>query len=122
MARQKGTTQMKKILLVAVLVAFALPAVAAAETWTNVSLIDHMCFSKFKTHPDDHPTSCLIKCAGSGYGIIAADGTWLKFDEAGNQKALAALKATDKKDHIRADVTGTLKDGTIQVTDLTIPK
>ncbi|MFI5168121.1 MAG: hypothetical protein ACHQQS_16055 [Thermoanaerobaculales bacterium] len=79
-----------------------------------------MCLSKVKDDPDSHPASCLVKCAKSGYGVLTSDGTWLKFDKTGNEKALAALQATDKKDHIRVNVTGELKGDTINVTDLTI--
>lgn len=105
--------------LVLALVATAVPALA--EEWKNVPLIDKMCLAKMKATPDAHPTSCLIECADSGYGILLADGTWVKLDKAGNDKALAALKATAKKDHIRVNVTGERKGDTIAVTELTIP-
>ena len=112
---------MKRLVAVLAVVALAGAATAYAEEWTNVALVDHHCMSKVKADPDSHPTSCLIQCAKSGYGILTTDGTWLKFDKAGNEKALEALKATDKKDHIRVNVTGELKNGTIDVTALTIP-
>jgi len=99
--------------------AFAVPALA--EEWKNVPLVDKMCLAKVKANTDKHPTSCLIECADSGYGILIADGTWLKLDKAGNDQALAALKATDKKNHIRVDVTGERTGDTIKVTALTIP-
>lgn len=111
---------MKKLAAVLVTVALAGASAAFAEQWTNVTLVDHHCLNKVKADPDAHPTSCLIQCAHSGYGILTADGAWLKFDKAGNEKALAALKATDKKDHIRVNVTGELKNGTLDVTQLTI--
>lgn len=110
---------MKKLMLVVAL-GLSVPASALAATWDNVSLIDKMCSGKFASNPDAHPTSCLLKCASSGYGIVT-DGKWVKLDKAGNEKALAALKATKKKDHVRADVTGELKGDTIQVSSLTIP-
>lgn len=102
-------------------VALSLPAAAFAETWEKVPLVDHMCLEKVKGDPDSHTTSCLLKCASSGYGIIAPGGTWLAFDDAGNQKAIAAIKATKKKDHVRADVSGERKGDVIAVTSLTIP-
>jgi hypothetical protein len=84
--------------------------------------MDGMCLSKFKgKDPDAHTTSCLMQCQGSGYGILTADGKYLEFDKAGNAKALAALKATRKKDHVRVDVTGEQKGDTIQVQSLKIP-
>jgi len=112
---------MKSILAALAVIALAAPVAARAATWEKVSLIDQMCKAKFESHVDDHPTSCLLKCAGSGYGIITADGKWLKLDKAGNDKAVAALKATSRKDHIRVDVSGALQGDTIAVTSLAIP-
>lgn len=112
---------MKSLFAAVAALALALPVAARAGSWENVSLVDHMCLSKMKEHPDDHPTSCLLKCAGSGYGILTADGKWLKLDKAGNDKALTALKATSRKDHVRANVTGNQVGDTIQVASLAIP-
>jgi hypothetical protein len=95
-----------------------LPALALAASWEKAPLVDKMCVGKVKGDPDSHPTSCLLKCAGSGYGILTGDGAWLKLDKAGNDKAMAALKATNKKDHIRVNVTGELKGDTIEVASL----
>ena len=96
------------------------PALARAETWSAAPLVDKMCSAKVKANPDAHPTSCLLQCAASGYGLLKPDGSWVPFDQAGNQKALAALKATTRKDHVRVDVTGDLKGGVIAVQSLTI--
>lgn len=112
---------MKSMLAALAVLALAAPVAARAASWEKVSLIDQMCKAKFESHADDHPTSCLLKCAGSGYGIITADGKWLKLDKAGNEKAVAALKATSRKDHVRVDVSGALKGDTIAVTSLAIP-
>lgn len=109
---------MKKLVMLFVL--SALPGLALAASWDKVSLVDHMCLNKVKADPDSHPTSCLLKCAGSGYGILTTDGQWLKLDKAGNDKALAALKATKKADHIRVNVTGERKGDTIEVTSLAL--
>ena len=46
---------------------------------------------------------------------MLADGKFVKFDEAGNAKALAALKATKKEKDLKAKVTGTLDGDTVQV-------
>ena len=108
---------MKRFALAIILV---LPLTATAATWENAPLVDHMCVDKVKASPDDHKTSCLIQCAGSGYGILE-NGKWLKFDKAGNDMALAALKATSKKDHVRVNVSGDLSGDTIHVAKLTIP-
>jgi len=108
---------MKKFLPL-VLIALSVPALAGSETWKNVALVDSMCSEKVKADPDKHTAGCAISCAKGGYGIFAANGKYLKFDEAGNAKALEALKGSNKKDHLRAVVTGELDGDVIKVTSL----
>ncbi len=96
---------MTKILVVSAILLIALSSIAAAETWTNVTLIDANCAGKMKADPDKHTVQCALHCADSGLGILTSDGSFLKFDAAGNQKAIAAMKATKKADHLRATVT-----------------
>ena len=82
---------MTKTLLL-ILAAAALPAVLPAETWKNVVLVDSMCAGKaaVKATPDSHTAKCAIQCGASGYGILTADGRYLKFDRKGNEQAAAA--------------------------------
>src|SRR5262245_32842807 len=87
----------------------------AAETWTNVPVIDTSCLAKVKSDPDKHPVSCALQCAKGGYGLLLTDGTYLKFDAAGNEKTLAALKETKKTNTIRATVEGDKDGETIKV-------
>jgi len=103
--------------IVAALVLLPLPALAG-ETWTNVSLIDSACQLKVKDAPDTHTRECALQCAGGGYGILAADGTYLRFDKAGNDKALAMLRASKTRDHLRVNVSGERKGTTIAVASL----
>ena len=107
---------MKKMVL-ALLAMAALSPVLLAETWKNASLMDSMCAAKadVKANPDAHPTKCAIQCQKSGYGILAPDGTFLKFDAAGNTQVEAALKATKKTDHLRVTVDGERKGTEIAV-------
>ena len=107
---------MKKVALLAIL-AMAAPLVLHAEVWKNVSLMDSMCASKdkVKKDPDSHAASCAVQCAKSGFGVLSADGKYLKFDQAGNDQVLAALKSTKKTDHLRVTVDGSLKGDTIEV-------
>ncbi len=91
------------------------PTLALAESWTNVSLVDAKCSAKVAANPDAHTRSCALECAKSGYGVIAADGKFLKFDAAGSEKALALLKASDRKDHLRVNLSGALAGETIAV-------
>lgn len=109
-------------MLAALVVSLSIPCVALAATWDNASLIDQMCAEKEKVkgNPDAHPTSCLLKCADSGYGIKTSDGKYIKLDAAGSKMALAELKKTQKKDHIRVNVTGEEKGGVIQTASLKI--
>ena len=94
---------------------FITAGAGAAETWNDVPMIDVACSTKAKAAPDAHTKACALQCEKSGYGIIAADGAYLSFDEAGNTKAVAALKATKKADHLRVSVTGERKGDTIKV-------
>jgi hypothetical protein len=104
----------KAVLLALSAIGFAVAL--SAETWKNVSVVDAQCVEKVKADPDKHTTKCALACADEGFGILTADGKFLKFDSAGNAKALAALEATKKTDHLRADVEGELSGGEIKVT------
>jgi hypothetical protein len=113
---------MKKVLLLAAAAVFALPLVARAETWKDVSLLDTMCAGKekVKANPDAHPTACAIQCERSGFGIVDSSGKYLKFDKAGNEQVVEALKTTKKTDHLRVTVDGDLKGDTIAVKSVTL--
>ena len=77
--------------------------------------MDANCSAKVKADPDAHTRACALKCAGSGYGIWTADGKYLKFDAAGSEKAKALLEASDRKDHLRVDVSGEVEGETLKV-------
>jgi hypothetical protein len=64
--------------------------------------------------------ACGLQCAKSGFGIIAADGSFLKFDDRGNAKVLAALNASKKTDHLRLSVTGERQGEVIKVSTVKI--
>ena len=107
---------MRKSVLAMLAIAAALPLAAAVQTWTGVALVDQKCSAKFNPSTvDAHTRSCALGCASSGYGILTSDGTFLKFDKDGSQKALDALKVSTKKDHLRATVMGDLDGTTIKV-------
>jgi hypothetical protein len=67
-----------------------------------------------------HTHECLLMpaCEKSGYGIYTDDNKFLKFDEAGNRKALAAIKASTKLDDFEVEVTGEVKGDSIKVASL----
>jgi hypothetical protein len=110
-----------RIVLLLLLGSFiSVPAFAAKETFKNVSVIDVNCHTKFAKDTDAHPRACAIKCAASGYGIFTDDGKYLRFDKKGNKEILAELKASDKKDHLRVDVTGDVEGNRIKVESVTL--
>jgi hypothetical protein len=107
---------MNKLSLAFLSLAAMLPLTAAVQTWTNVSLIDQKCSTQYKpSTADTHTRTCALACESSGYGILTSDGTFLKFDKSGSQKALKELKSSTKKDHIRTTVTGELEGNTLKV-------
>ena len=96
----------------------AIPAFAAGETYKDVSLVDVNCSTKVTADPDSHTRACALKCAASGFGIVTQDKHFLKFDADGNAKIVEALKAFDKKDHLRVDVTGDVQGDVLKVTSI----
>jgi hypothetical protein len=88
----------------------AIPAVA--ETWSG-TLVDVMCKGKDLA---GHTRECALTCAKSGFGVVLADGKFLKFDESGNAKTLGVLKAATKEKDLKAQVTGEKDGEIIQVT------
>ena len=87
---------------------------AFAATW-NGTLTDVMCKDKDVAN---HTKSCALGCAKSGFGVVTADGKFLKLDEAGNSKALAALKSSSKEKDLKVTVSGDLDGETIKVNSL----
>jgi hypothetical protein len=69
-----------------------------------------------------HTRECLLmpECQKSGYGVYMSDNKFLKFDEAGNRKALAVVKASSKLDDFEVEVTGEVKGDTIKVASLKV--
>ena len=96
----------------------AMPAWAAVETYKDVSVVDVNCSTKVAADPDSHTRACALKCAASGFGIVTKDKQFLKFDAEGNAKIADALKASEKKDHLRVDVSGDVQGDTLKVTSI----
>jgi len=91
----------------------ALPALG--ESFHDVAVVDKNCSGKVAGNPDAHTRDCALKCASSGYGIITNDQKFLKFDAEGNAKLKQALQASDKKDHLRVDLSGDVENDTLKV-------
>jgi hypothetical protein len=101
---------MRKLFLVTAALATAIVS-TAAESWTG-TVVDVMCKGKDLAN---HTSKCAVSCAKGGYGLVLPDGKFVKFDESGNAKALAALKATAKEKDIKARVSGSLDGEVIKV-------
>jgi len=97
--------------------AAALLSVAAFAETFNGTVVDVSCKGKDLA---SHTKKCAIGCAKSGYALVTSDGKFLKFDEKGNAKALAALKATSKENDLKATVEGTMDGEVLNVTSISI--
>ncbi len=96
----------------------ATPALAAPQSFKDVSIIDVACSKQTAADADSHTRDCALGCKESGFGIVTADKKFLKFDASGNAKILEQMKASDKTDHLRVNVTGEVKGDTIAVTSV----
>lgn len=96
----------------------AMPAFAAAETYKDVPVVDANCSTMATADPDSHTRACALKCAASGFGILTHDKKFLKFDAEGNAEITEALKASDRKDHLRVDVSGDVQGDVLKVTSI----
>jgi hypothetical protein len=108
-------------------------AASAAPTTVQGVLIDKECSSKAEVRvvpgagleggmlvAYTHMRQCALMpaCQKSGYGVFTYDNKFLTFDVAGNQRALAALKASKKEDDLKVEVTGEIQGDTIKVVSL----
>lgn len=83
----------------------------AAETWTG-TVVDVMCKGKDLA---SHTRECAVNCAKGGYGLVLADGKFVKFDEGGNARTLGQLKKLGREKDLKAKVTGELAGDVIKV-------
>src|SRR5262249_13018653 len=114
-----GGKMMRKIAGLLILAGLAIAsALAATETFSDVSVIDVSCSKKAAADPDTHTRACALGCSGSGFGFYTKEKNFVKLDAEGNKKILAELKASEKKDHFRADITGEVKGDTISVSSV----
>lgn len=106
---------MRKTFVLVLLAMAAVPALAASESFHDVSVVDSKCAAKVASNPDEHTRACAMSCASAGFVIITPDKKILKLDAAGNSTVAQELKASQKKDHLRADVTGDVEGDTFKV-------
>src|ERR1700677_1457908 len=86
-------------------------ALASAETFSG-TVVDVMCKGKDLA---GHTRSCALDCAKSGFGLVEADGKFLKFDESGNARTLSMLKKSGKEKDLKVKVTVPLEGEVIKV-------
>jgi hypothetical protein len=84
---------------------------ANAESFSG-TVVDFMCRGKDLA---SHTRECALSCAKSGFGMVTAEGKFLKFDEAGNARTLSVLKKAAKEKDLKAKVTGTLDGDLLKV-------
>jgi hypothetical protein len=82
-----------------------------AESFSG-TVVDVMCRGKDLA---SHTRECAVTCSRSGYGLVTADGKFLKFDESGNAHTLAALKKLTKDKDLKAKVMGTVNGDVLKV-------
>ncbi len=86
-------------------------ALASAEVFSG-TVVDVMCKGKDLS---SHTRQCALDCAKSGFGLVQADGKFLKLDESGNAKTLSLLKKSSKDKDLKMKVTGTIDGDVIKV-------
>jgi len=96
----------------------ASPAFAETKSFNDVSVVDVSCSKKAAANADAHTRACALACEKSGFGILTADGQFLKFDADGNAKIAEALKASKKTDHLRVNVNGDVQGDTLKVASI----
>lgn len=107
-----------------VLVLVMMFAAAAPGAELEGFLVDTMCSAKVVKGDQKaaamHTKECIQMppCEASGYGVVTQGNKFIKFDDAGNEKAVAALKAADKKDNLKVQVTGDVKGDSVSVSNL----
>ncbi|MBI4535267.1 MAG: hypothetical protein HY708_03245 [Ignavibacteriae bacterium] len=94
------------------------PAKAAAKTVSMKGyVVDAMCAkgiakkNNVMERAAKHTKECALEeaCAASGYGLFYDNGTWVKFDEAGDKEAMALVQNTKMEKEIMVDVTGKME-------------
>ena len=89
-----------------------------AESTVNGYLVDISCASKRGQQAEfgaNHSRNCLRMCKETGYGVLTDDKKLIKFDKAGNEKALHFLSGIAKDDDIQVSVTGTVNGESMSV-------
>lgn len=111
---------MKGILISISLLLLSATTPLAAEDFEGY-LIDVMCSAKvLQAGPDVaqyHTKECALSanCKASGYGLVTADGRFLKFDEESNGMAVKFLETSAKDQGLKVTVNGEMNGDVLAV-------
>ncbi|HLK64675.1 MAG TPA: hypothetical protein VKU19_14620 [Bryobacteraceae bacterium] len=105
---------MKRTAVFSLLLFAALANAVAADSYSG-TVVDVMCRSKDLA---SHTRECAITCAKSGFGLVTAEGKFLKFDETGNARTLTLLKKSAKDKDLKAKVGGTVDGDVLKVASI----
>ena len=111
--------------LATVLISVQANAQAQSQTVSGY-LVDVMCSTKHApegaAYGATHDKACLLMaaCVKSGYSIMTTDNRILKFDPKGSEMALALINKTEREGNWRVNVTGTVTNDTIAVTNIAL--
>lgn len=114
---------MKRILL-AVSLLFTASAMPLAAEKIEGYLVDKMCSTEVLKGGADaakaHTKECALmdSCKDSGFGVVTADGKFIKFDADGDRYAVKMLGLKNSEDNIQATVNGKVEGDTIAVAAL----
>ena len=109
---------MKRFLITVCMLLVTLSAPLAAAKVEGY-LVDKMCSAKVVKEGIEaakaHTKGCAMGCKDSGFGVVTADGKFIKFDKDGDGMALKMLGLTDDEDNIKVQVNGEIKGDTMSV-------
>lgn len=118
---------MKRFAASLVLVAcLASPPMPAEQVTLEGYLVDRECSAGIIEQgahaAAEHDRSCALMdlCVRSGFGILTAAGDFVIFDDAGNEKAVAAVESASKDKDYKIRVSGDRQGDEIQIAALTI--
>jgi hypothetical protein len=106
-----------------ILLVLAVASLAAAADIDGI-LVDRHCAPKIakggQKAAQAHTQECSLMpdCVAAGYAVFTADNKLINLDAAGNKTAEAALRASQKKNDLRVQVSGEVTGDSIKVATL----
>ncbi len=104
---------MRKAFLVATLLTvLEVPAPAGKIITLRGYLVDQMCSEGIASQglkaAAEHDRTCALMelCVESRFGVLTENGAFVAFDEAGSERALAAIESSSKDGDYKVTVTG----------------